>query len=101
MKSPPQPLDRLLQSAVRAHPTAVADAPGEPPPGFESRVAAEFNAARTEGEYLSIMHYLRPLLTAACLLIVIGAWLNLSESRNKTDNEAAYADTALRYQLLP
>jgi hypothetical protein len=37
----------------------------------------------------------------ACLLIVIGAWLNLSGSKSKIDNEAAYADAAIRFELLP
>lgn len=101
MKHPLQPLDRLFQSAARGQPPGTSEVPGEPPPGFEIRVTAEWNVARTTGDYLGFIHYLRPVLAGACLLIMIGAWLNWTDATTKTLNEAAYADAAIRYQLLP
>jgi hypothetical protein len=94
MRENRDPLDRLLQSAARAH--AWHRVPPEPSFALESRVMAAWRAASFADEGAWLVCWLRRATAVACLVVLVsGAW-NYREASQATTDVVALTDTALQ-----
>jgi len=98
MKPNDETLQRLLKVAAKAAPEAV-DAP---PLGLETRVLANWRAAGTEDESVSLFAFFRRAMLGASLVLVLSAAWSLSRSGPAfAGDEAALLDGDIQMSLYP
>jgi hypothetical protein len=98
MKPNDETLQRLLKVAAKAAPEAV-DAP---PLGLETRVLANWRAAGTEDESVSLFAFFRRAVLGASLVLVLSAAWSLTQSGGNTSgDEAALLDYDIQMSLNP
>jgi hypothetical protein len=98
MKPNDQTLQRLLNAAAKAAPEAV----GAPPLGLETRVLANWRAAGTDDDSVSLFAFFRRAVLGASLVLVLSAAWSLSQSGGTpTGDEAAALDYDIQMSLNP
>ena len=98
MKPTEQTLQRLLNAAAKAAPEAVE----APPLGLETRVLAQWRAAGTEEDSLSLFAFFRRAMLGACLVLVVSAAWSLTQSGGSAaGDEAAQLDYDIQMSLNP
>jgi hypothetical protein len=98
MKLTDEALQRLLKAAAQATPER-ADAP---PLGLETRVLAQWRAAGTDDDSVSLLTFLRRATLGAGLVLVLSATWSLTRSGgNATGDEAALLNYDIQMSLNP
>ena len=98
MKPTDETLQRLLKAAAKAAPES-ADAP---PLGLETRVLAQWRAAGTDDESVSLFAFFRRAMLGAGLVLVLSAAWSLTRSGGSaTGDEAALLDYDIQMSLNP
>jgi hypothetical protein len=98
MKPTDQSLQRLLNAAAKAAPEST-DAP---PPGLETRVLANWRAAGTDDDSVSVFAFFRRAVVGAGLVLVLSAAWSLSQAGGNTaGDEAALLDYNIQMSLNP
>ena len=98
MKPTDQTLQRLLNAAAKAAPEAAA----APPLGLETRVLANWRAAGTDDDSVSLFAFFRRAVLGAGLVLVLSAAWSLTQSGGSaTGDEAALLDYDIQMSLNP
>ena len=98
MKPNSETLQRLLNAAAKAAPEAAV----APPLGLETRVLANWRAAGTGDDSVSLFAFLRrATLGAGLVLVLSAAWSFTQSGGNLTGDEAAQLDYNIRMSLNP
>jgi len=98
MKPTDQTLRRLFNAAAKAAPER-ADTP---PLGLETRVLANWRAAGTDYESVSLFAFFRrAMLGAGLVLVLSAAWCLTQSGGNTSGDEAALLDYDIQMSLNP
>ena len=98
MKATDKTLLRLLNAAATAAPES-ADAP---PQGLETRVLANWRAAGSDDESVSLFAFFRRAVVGASLVLVLSAAWSLTQSSGSgIGDEAALLDYDIQMSLTP
>jgi hypothetical protein len=98
MKPTDQPLQRLLAAADKAPREPV----GAVPLGLETRVLANWRAARADDESLSLLAFFRhAVLGASFVLVLSAAWTLTHHTAGAAGDEATLLDYAIQVSLNP
>jgi hypothetical protein len=93
-----QTLPRLFIAAAKAAPEAAA----APPLGLETRVLANWRAAGTDDDSVSLFAFFRRAVIGASLVLVLSAAWSLTQSGGSaTGDEAARLDYDIQMSLTP
>jgi hypothetical protein len=93
-----QTLQRLFNAAAKAAPEAAA----APPLGLETRVLANWRAAGTDDDSVSLFAFFRRAVIGASLVLVLSAAWSLTQSGGSaTGDEAARLDYDIQMSLTP
>jgi hypothetical protein len=98
MKASDEFLRRLLDAAAKAPPEAI----GAPPFGLETRVLANWRAAREDDEPAFLFLFLRRAMVGATfVLLLCAAWSFTRPSIGLAGEEAAQLDYQIQMSLNP
>jgi hypothetical protein len=98
MKPTDQSLQRLLNAAAQAAPESAA----VPPLGLETRVLANWRAAGTDDDSVSLFAFFRRAMLGAGLVLALSAAWSLTQSGGyATGEEAAALDYDIQMSLNP
>jgi hypothetical protein len=99
---PMKPNDGMLQRLLKAAAKAAPEAVDAPPLGLETRVLANWRAAGTEDESVSLFAFFRRAVLGASLVLVLSAAWSLTQSGGNTSgDEAALLDYDIQMSLNP
>ena len=98
MKPTHKTLQRLLTAAAKA-PSGV---PTAPPLGLETRVLAQWRAARADDDSVSVFAFFRHAVVGASLVLALcAAWSFIQTSGSVTGEEATRLDYDIQMSLNP
>jgi hypothetical protein len=98
MKANEQSFQRLIEAAAKAPPEPI----GAPPFGLETRVLANWRAARAEEEPAFLFVFLRRAMFAASFVLVLSAaWSFTRPGIGPAGEEAAQLDYQIQMSLNP
>ena len=98
MKPADESLQRLLNAAAKAAPERA----GAPPLGLETRVLANWRAAATDDESVSLFAFFRRAVIGASLVLSLTAAWSLTQSgTGPAGDEAALLDYNIQTSLAP
>lgn len=96
------PLDGKLQRLLAAAAKAAPEADNSPPLGLETRVLAQWRAARADDDSVSVFAFFhRAVLGAGLVLALCAAWSFTQTSRSVTSDEASRLDYNIQTSLYP
>jgi hypothetical protein len=95
-----KPTDLTLQRLLKAAAKAVPDSAAAPPLGLETRVLANWRAAGTDDESVSLFAFLRrATLGAGLVLVLCAAWSLTRTGSGAAGDEAALLDYDIQTSL--
>jgi hypothetical protein len=96
------PIDEKLQRLLAAAAKTTPEADRVPPLGLETRVLAEWRAARSGDDSISVFVFFRRAMVGASLILVLCAAWSLSQPAGSvTSQDAAQLDYNIQMSLNP
>ena len=97
-----KPTNGTLQRLLKAAAKVATEAVEAPPLGLETRVLANWRAAGTDDESVSLFAFFRrAMLGAGLVLVLSAAWCLTQSGGNTSGDEAALLDYDIQMSLNP